>query len=472
MPQVSLDIVLRADSGAVVQGTENASVRVLLNLRPGQGKPVSRPPATLVALLDCSGTTRRFLFADDNSQALWMDVARARGELHFAESDQRRGYQFSGQSLVEARRSSQCALATAAAALRSTTSFLRSSDVCCLIGFATEAGMLHDGRRHLLGRSLEDTLDAIQANPSAPGLGDGTRLEQAARMSASILSHDSSKKRVRRLIIITDGIVEDQSESLIELERIKNEGIAVTAIGIGQEFDEEFLIRLADWTGGSYYYAATAADIETKLAEEFGALSSVAAREMRLSARGMGGAVVTSVTQVTPQMRMFDEIRLKDDWFQVEVGDVGGAAGIGLMAEFSLPWLSLGPHAVGELLLEWTDPESGEPQQSLRQVSVSCLPAGASMPEVDSGVDDMAIRLQVYREERAAQWAQEGGRRGLSTIRLRAASQLLRKLGEAEMAEQMEQQARDVEGDEIDAGRTKTVKDWVRRLGRKDDQEI
>jgi hypothetical protein len=292
-------------------------------------------------------------------------------------------------------------------------------------------------------------------------------MEEGARLAASLLKSEPSAKRTRRLVVITDGIVHDQVESIRELEQIRNEGIAVTTIGVGPEFDEEFLSRIADWTGGSYHYAPKPEDIESRLQEDFGTFHSVAGRELTVSARGLEGAVVMSVTQLTPQMRMFEEIRLQGDWFQVEVGDISGTLGVSFMAEFSLPWMMVGKHSVGELRLEWRNPESGEAQESGHVVQLECLPPTAEAPAVDPETDEMFTRLQVYRAERAAQWAQEGGRPGLSTVRLREASQILNRLGERELAERFGRQASDIEAEELNSDRTKTMKDWVRRLGQR-----
>ena len=466
MAQQSLRIELERDRTAIVQGTENPAVSVLISLHPASAQPPPRPPATVVFLLDCSGTVRRFAFRGEEEKR-WIELARERSELREVALDRRKGYEFTGKTLAEARQSVACPLSVAATALKRTTAGLRESDVCCLVGFASRAEMLYDGRRRLLRQSLDEVLTEIEQNPSAPNLGDGTKMREAARLAAEVLRADPTKKRLRRLVILTDGIVEDQSESLQELERIRSEGIAITAIGVGQEFDEEFLSRIADWTGGAYYYAPQADDLEAKLAEDFGVFSSVAARELKLSARGVGGAVVNSFTQIAPQMRMFEEIRLRDDWFEVEVGDISGSAGAGLIGEFALPWLSEGQHTVGEIQLDWVTPEGGEAQRSLQRVVIDCLPARSAAPAVDEKVEKALLRLQVYRTERAAQWAQEFGRAGLSTARLREASQLLSKLGEAELAERFERQATDVESERVDSDQTKSLKDWVRRLGRR-----
>lgn len=462
----SVEVTFKPDRSAIMQGSQDAGVRVLVSARPLSAHPTAAPPVTAVVLLDCSGTVRR-LRVDDDQAKHWVDVARERSEVRVADSDGRTVYMLRGQTLEEVRAVTSSAFSLATAALGKVVAGLRDNDVCSLVGFATTARVLYDGRPRLRGSSLQDALSAMQKDPASTGLGDGTRMQDGVRLAAELLRSDPSTRRVRRLVIISDGIVEDPAESLRELDQLRNQGIAVTTVGVGQEFDEEFLIRIADWTGGSYHYAPKPEDIDARLAEDFGTFHAVAGRNLRVAARGHAGAVVNSVSQLTPQMRMFEEIRLKDDWFEVEVGDIAGREGLSLLAEFSVPWLTVGKYAVGELQLHWQDPESGQTHTSQFMANIECLPQDATPQEADPEVQDLYMRLQVYRGERAAQWAHEGGRAGLSTVRLREASQILNRLGESELADRFERQAADVEEQQVDSDRTKIVKDWVRRLGQR-----
>lgn len=462
----SLDVEFRCDRSAIVQGAEDLAVRLLLSLRPASTQPVHRLPSTLVLLLDCSGTMRRFDLTEEEAKH-WVEVARDRSELLVAGADRQTVYRFKGQTLEDVRASATCPLQIAASALAKALANLRDNDVCCLVGFAAEARILHDGRRRAQASSVVDVLRSIERDPSAVSLGDSTRMQSGILLAAKLLRSDPSAQRLRRLVIITDGLIEDKPDSLRALEEIHREGIAISTVGVGPEFDEEFLSRIADWTSGSYHFAPDVEEVEHRLAEDLDALRTVAATQLTVSARGLSGAVVKSVSQLTPQMRMFEEIRLKDDWFQVDVGEISGPEGMILMGEFSLPWLPEGRQEVGEIELEWRDPETGETQKTGHVVRVDCLPPTASVPGVDSEVEEMFMRLEVYRAERAAQWAAEGGRPGLSTVRLREASRILHRLGENNLAERFERQASDVEDEQVDPGRTKTMKDWVRRLGRR-----
>jgi hypothetical protein len=465
-----IELQFRPDRTAIVQGTENPSVRVCISARPVGSQSLERQPVTLVVLLDCSGTMRSFRMEADEAQR-WIQTASSRSELRVVESDRRIVHQLTGQTLQDVRTSARCSLAVAASALEMLAAEMRDNDVCCLVGFATKAGILFDGRRRFLRGSFRDILKRIQEQPSSPGLGDGTRMQEACRIAGSLLHGDSTARRMRRLVLITDGIVEDEPETLRELEEIRNDKVSVTTIGIGQEFNEEFLTRVADWTGGTYHYAPTADGVESRLREDAGVLQAVAATDLTVSARGMNGAVVTCVTQLIPQTRMFEEIRLREDWYQVDVGEVAGSSGVTLMSEFSLPWLAAGRHAVGEVELEWRDATTGAMQKSGHVVTMNCVTPNAPIPEVDAEVEEMFMRLEVYRAERSAQWAQESGRPGVATVRLREASTILRHLGEPEWAKRFEQQAADLETNQSDSDRTKALKDWVRRLAQRKEEE-
>jgi len=458
-----VELEFRPDRAAIVEGTQDPAIRLWFSLRPAAPGRDGGFPSTVIVLLDCSGTVRR-LRLDSEEAKRWAEVAMERSELRAVRSDERTVFQVTGKTGEEMRASARSALSIVAAALEKVAAGLHADDVCCLIGFATQAGVLYDGRRRLGVHTLQGVLRAIQQDSSFPALGDATNMAEAARIAANMLKSEPGVGRVRRLIIITDGIIHDQVESLRELDQIRAEHIAVTTIGVGQEFDEEFLARIADSTGGAYYYAPTPEDIESRLAAEFGSLGSLSARGVVVSARGQEGAVVASIAQIGPQMRLFEEIRLNGDWVQVDIGDITGTAGVNLFGELSLPWLAVGKHAVGEVQIEWRDAESAEQRKTTHTVQVDCLAANSPNPTVDPEVEEMFMRLQVFRAERAAQWAQESGRLGAATVRLREASTILRRLGAPDLAERFEQQASDLESQQTDSDRTKSLKDWVRRL--------
>ncbi len=88
------------------------------------------------------------------------------------------------------------------------------------------------------------------------------------------------------VILLTDGVanrgVTDINGLVALAERAKQRGIGLTAIGVGSDFNETLLSRMAQAGGGHYAYAANADQIPTAVQTELGALLAVSVQNVRL----------------------------------------------------------------------------------------------------------------------------------------------------------------------------------------------
>jgi Ca-activated chloride channel family protein len=270
---------------------------------------------------------------------------------------------------------------------------------------------------------------------------------------------------VNRVIIITDGIVHDPSETLRRLETLRSQGLTITTVGIGQDFDEEFLTRIADRSGGQYYYAAEPSELGAHLAAEIGRVQATACQEVAFAIKGERDAVIVDLYQVQPVIKGFEEIVTEQGWTRVKLGELPGNERTSLLVEMGLPELPDGPQHVATIDVSWRPAGSREQKTTRREVS---LPYRKSLApaEVNPEVGGLIDRVAVYKAEREAQWAQEDGDVDRATRRLREATRLLKKIGEEKLAAEFERQAEDIEKRAPeDKSRTKRLKAATRKLG-------
>lgn len=99
------------------------------------------------------------------------------------------------------------------------------------------------------------------------------------------------EKRLREpgqhhVILLTDGLanrgVTDVRALVSLVQRAKQRGIGVTTIGVGSDFNESLLTRMAQAGGGHYAYAANADQIPTAIERELGSLLAVSAQNVNL----------------------------------------------------------------------------------------------------------------------------------------------------------------------------------------------
>jgi len=408
-------------------------MRFVINLEADPGASAS---LAVCFVLDASGTMRRFELRPDDLHRL-LDQADRSGELRLVETDRRHGGAFSGEALAEAQRAGVKPISLAIRAIKRMVERMPESALASVVAFAERDAVVEEGATADKRDALFAALDRLGQDDTAFDVGDGTRMAGALRRALELAAGHAWSGRIARVIVLTDGIVHDPEETLAGMEALRRAGIGLTTVGIGSDFDEEFLTSAADRGGGDYYYAAQPSELADKLAEELKALTSLAVRKVRLAIRAGEGGAVGDIVQARPRLRFFDEIEETEGWHTVEMGDLASVAPASVAVSLGLPDLPVGEHPVASARVTW---ESAEHEAGETQADLSLRYAEAQEPPADRAADlaELFDRLDVYLAEREAQWAKEEGDLALATRRLETATRLLRRLGEHELAKQFE----------------------------------
>jgi Ca-activated chloride channel homolog len=131
-------------------------------------------------------------------------------------------------------------------------------------------------------QAKKQALDAL-AKVSARG---GTNLASGWLTGAAQLSADA---KLSRVMLLTDGLANDGETAPDALEthaaELRKRGVSLTTFGVGSDFDETLLQRLAAAGGGNFYFVAKPLQIPDFIASELGEALEVTA----------SGAVLTVV---------------------------------------------------------------------------------------------------------------------------------------------------------------------------------
>ena len=231
---------------------------------------------------------------------------------------------------------------------------------------------------------------------------------------------------------------------------------------------KNFLTRVADNSRGEYYYAADTAEITQRLATEMTTLETTSVTDLYIAVRGLDGAVVQDIFIVRPAMTMFDEVHTEEGWLRARVGDISSAAPVGVMVQIAPPLLPAGERAIVETLLTWNSlDDSGTiiPGNDRSLITASFTDDPDMLTETNGDVQDLVARYAVYKFEREAQRAQDRGDLDTAREKLGAATRQLHKIGEVELAHEMEGQLSEL-GDMVsNPSRAKRIKATTRRLG-------
>ena len=169
---------------------------------------------------------------------------------------------------------------------------LTRNDHVALIAFNHQVQTLVPLHRVVNREYLHHRIDELHAEGYtniSGGLMDGCA-EVKKRMNEAGLHH---------VILLTDGIANRgvwQPDALVELtKRLTSSGITVTTIGVGTEYNETLLARMAQAGGGRYVYVAKPEDIPMAFKQELGDLLAVVAQNVKLKMKLPPGLEVRQI---------------------------------------------------------------------------------------------------------------------------------------------------------------------------------
>jgi Ca-activated chloride channel family protein len=439
----------------------------VMEISPSATDTTRRAPLNIVLVVDASATMHHFQLTDDERD-YWLGLAISRDEMERGQADEQDAIYWTGQTLAEMQTVARKPMAIAVEAIKNLLTTLQPTDKVTVIAFADRVHTVftaHDWSNYSDQSILQ--LDALREQRLPVDIGTGTYMAEALRAASDALKQNAENTHVNRLIVISDGIVQDADTTLAGVAAIQDEGLAITTIGIGDDFDEEFLTRIADNSRGQYYYAADIEEITDRLHQEMATLETMSVTDLYIAVRGVGGSVVQDIFQIRPSMALFDELYTEEDWLRTRIGDVSSASPASILIQIAPTTLTEGKQEIAEAQLTWghtvgsLDGGAGT-EKTIITVDVTSDQGllARTNPEAQGLVD----RFSIYKYEREAQRAQQRADLERAKERLGAATRELHKIGEEALAQDMQEQITALGRASSDPSRVKRIKATTRRL--------
>jgi hypothetical protein len=421
----------------------------------------------LCFVLDASASMHRFVL-DPEQRAMWQQRAEQRGEVSRQQADGRTGMVWTGQTLRELQQVVSTPMLSTLRGVWRTFEALAPTDRAAVLAFADKPGVIYEDAgvpdQPSRMQTAKTSLARLGSGVDESGLGRGTRLAGALEHALSRLEAAGDAHAVRRMVLVSDGIIEDVDECQPLLDRAVDRGLVISVIGVGEEFDEEYLMMVADLTRGSYYYAATAVEVEKAVAEELEIVRSIIARRGALRVLPANGTLICDVFPVAPALSEFQTVWIEDGSWRFQIGDLSAAQKTEFLLSLAPPAHDAGHAELAAVRVEALG-AGGAPAAAETTVRLYFSDESMLLQARDDEVLDTVRRLEIYREERrAALAAAEGDVEG-STRHLKAATRMLRSMGADALAEEMDAAADEAQSGTRNLGRTKRVKAETRRLG-------
>ena len=128
--------------------------------------------------------------------------------------------------------------------------------------------------------------DELKARIERIRPGGGTAIYAGVSLGAQQVRRHLEKEFVNRIILLSDGLANvgpSRTSDLAALGRdLRRDGLAVTTIGLGDDYNEDLMTALAESSNANYYYVRDAEKLPGIFAEELGAARSLVARSVTL----------------------------------------------------------------------------------------------------------------------------------------------------------------------------------------------
>lgn len=255
------------------------------------------------------------------------------------------------------------------------------------------------------------------------------------------LSGDSFGGRIRRVLLLTDGLANvgmvDPAELTHHAGELRKRGIGTTTLGVGLDFDEFLLSGMAEAGGGNFQFIEQPTQLPAFFARELGELLTVVASGLKLSLT-MPSGVRAKLINRYPVERTGKRL-------DIAVGDLAAGSELNLIFQ-----LSIKPGAIGTahhltLGAIWADPSRDARQATELQpaplllAEPAIVAATASDPivaEQSALLRAAAARREALQLDRAGDYAASRQRMQQATVMLRAAPATADILSELETTEQ------------------------------------
>ncbi len=233
---------------------------------------------------------------------------------------------------------------------------LAPDDKMAIVAFADKAQVLapsnagHD--KAALKRAIDD-IDLLD-------IGGGTKM--ALGMSAAIdeVKKNLAPDRLNRVLVLTDGQTYEEM-ACVELVNQNRGPLSFSAMGVGVEFNEKLLMRIAQDSNGKYHFIGDAAEIPGIFDDELQGLRAVSARNGRIEVTLAQGVQIREAFRASPDIYALGSPLLTEDRkVAYSVGDLEATVPASVLLTLVLPPRKPGLVRIGQSAFHYEEPGAGE----------------------------------------------------------------------------------------------------------------
>lgn len=228
--------------------------------------------------------------------------------------------------------------------LRAFLQSLAANDIVALVIFGDQADLVVPATPVGDGKWIENAIGRLEPSGS-------TNLHAGVMLGFKEVERNYDLRRNNRVILLTDGIAnrgETDPERITADARAYNDrGIYLSTIGLGREFNDSLLIRLANQGKGAYHFVDSAAEMDKVFRQEVSGLVQKAASDVSVVIQPEPSVAVEGLTGY--------EGRPQSGPVQVKMRDMGTGDSQVVLARLSIASGQSGRRPIATVELHYQD---------------------------------------------------------------------------------------------------------------------
>jgi Ca-activated chloride channel family protein len=301
----------------------------------------------------------------------------------------------------------------------------------------------------------------------------GTRIAPALEKALQEIQKDR-QHHIRRLVLLTDGQTEHERDCLLRADDAGHLRVPITALGVGQDWNEDLLIDIANRSGGTADYIERPEKIQEFFQQTVQHAQASVVHNASLTLRLVQGITPRAVWQVIPLIENIGYQNLTDRDVSLRLGELAHGEGRTLLLELLVQPRPVGQYRIGQAELVYDIPSLSIQQEKSRlDVMLAFANDPAMLNQVNAPVMNTVEKISAFKLQTRALQDLQTGDVSNATQKLKSAVTRLLNQGEVELAQTMEQEISNLEqGGQLSSEGQKTIKFATRKTVRLSDIDI
>jgi Ca-activated chloride channel family protein len=235
---------------------------------------------------------------------------------------------------------------------------LAPEDKVAIVAFADSARVIvtpEQAHNRDAVRRAVDEIDLLD-------IGGGTQMALGMRAAIEQVNKNLDTSRLNRVLVLTDGQTYEET-ACIDLVAQNREQISFSTIGVGVEFNEKLLMRLAQDSNGKYHFIGNPAEIPNIFEDELLGLRSITVRNGRIDVTLSQGVQIRESFRASPEIyAMGSPLVGEDRKISYDIGDLETGVPGSVLLTLVLPPRNPGSVRILQSSFHYEVPGTGEAQ--------------------------------------------------------------------------------------------------------------